>query len=287
MSKPGNTMALGYGPRAIKFSSDWITRPVFAVLLGGAVIFAIYAGRPYLELVLAIAALLAAREWHRMVGKGRFLVELIATTATVWLALGAFLLWPASIFPPAILLIGTYVVMAIGLIRHGNPIWHAAGVLYLGIPSLSIIALRDFAPHGAWVLVALFLIVWATDTGALVFGNLIGGPKFVPVLSPNKTWSGTIGGIVAAGIVLAIFIALMGGHALAAALFGAAMGVVAHAGDLFESWAKRCFHLKDSGSIIPGHGGVLDRIDSTLATVVALAIVVLVFGFDPLFGAYP
>jgi phosphatidate cytidylyltransferase len=287
VSKPGNTMALGFGPRSIKFSRDWITRPVFAVLLGGAVIFAIYAGRPYLEFVVAVAVLLAAREWHRMVGKGRFLVELTATTSTIWLAFGAFFLWPATIFPWAILLIGTYVVLGIGLVRHGNPIWHAAGVLYLGVPALSIIALRDFAPHGAWVLVALFLIVWATDTGALFCGNLIGGPRLAPVLSPNKTWSGTIGGIVAAGIVLAIFIALMGGHSLAAAGFGAAMGVVAHAGDLFESWAKRCFHLKDSGSMIPGHGGVLDRIDSTLAAVVALAVVVLVFGFDPLFGAFP
>lgn len=286
MSKPGHSMALAPGVRAIRFSRDWVTRPVFGVLLMAAVIFAIFTDRPWLELVVAVAALLAAREWHRMVGRGRFIVELVATTAIIWLALGAFLLWPRSAGPVAILGAGTLAVFAIAAIRRNHPLWNAGGVLYLGIPSLSLIALRDFSAHGAWVLIALFLVVWATDTGALVCGNLIGGPKIAPALSPNKTWAGTIGGIVAAAAVLAAFIAIFGGDAVVAASYGAGLGVVAHAGDLFESWVKRHFDLKDSGSMIPGHGGVLDRIDSTLAAVFALAVAVLGFGFDPLFGAF-
>jgi len=287
VSKPDHSVALAPGFRAIRFSRDWVTRPVFALLLMAAVIFAIFADTPWLEMVVAIAVVLAAREWHRMVGQGRFIAELVATSAGIWLALGAFVLWPHSLAPVAILGAGTLVVFAVALARRNHPVWNAGGVLYLGIPALSLIALRDFSAHGAWVLIALFLVIWATDTGALVCGNLIGGPKIAPVLSPNKTWAGTIGGVVAAAVVLAVFIAIFGGRALAAALFGAAMAVVAHAGDLFESWAKRHFHLKDSGSIIPGHGGVLDRIDSTLAAVVVLAVAVLGFGFDPLFGAYP
>lgn len=287
MSKPGNSAAMAPGPRAIKFSRDWITRPVFAVLLGGAIIYAIFAGKPYLEIAAAIFVVLAAREWHRLVGKGKYIFELIATTAIVWSALGSFILWPETFAPAVILVGGTFVVFAIAAVRRNHPVWHAAGALYLGLPALSIIALRDFAPHGAWVLIGLFLIVWATDTGALFCGNLIGGPKLAPVLSPNKTWAGFIGGMIAAAIVEAIFILIMGGHVMLGALFGAGMAVIAHVGDLFESWAKRCFQVKDSGSMIPGHGGVLDRIDSTLATLVALAVLVLVLKLDPLFGAFP
>jgi phosphatidate cytidylyltransferase len=287
VSKPGNSAAMAPGLRAIKFSRDWITRPVFAVLLAGAIIFAIFAGKPYLEIAAAIFVVLAAREWHRMVGKGRYIFELIATTVIIGAALGAFIVWPDTFAPAVVLLGGTIIVFAIAALRRNHPVWHAAGVLYLGLPALSIIALRDFAPHGAWVLIGLFLIVWATDTGALFCGNLIGGPRLAPVLSPNKTWAGFVGGMIAAAIVEAIFILIMGGHVVFGALFGAGMAVVAHVGDLFESWTKRCFQVKDSGSMIPGHGGVLDRIDSTLATLVALAVLVLVLKLDPLFGAFP
>lgn len=267
------------------FSRDWITRPVFAVLLAAAIIFVIFADKPYLEIGAGTFAVLAAREWHRMVGKGRFVAEMALTTATVWGALAAFLWQPSLTLSALILSAGLVVVFAAALIRRNHPFWHAGGVIYFGLPALSIIALRDFTLHGEWVLVGLFVIIWAADTGALVFGKLIGGPKLAPLLSPNKTWAGAIGGIVAATIVEAIFILIMGGHVLAGAAFGAGVGVVAHFGDLFESWAKRSFHVKDSGSMIPGHGGVLDRIDSTLATLVAVAVLVFVLGLDPLFGA--
>ncbi len=289
MSKPGDNTATMPGLRAIKFSRDWIYRPVFAVLLAAAIIFAIFhKDRPYLEIAAAVFVLLAAREWHRMVGQGRYIVELIVTTAVVWLALAAFILWPMDqMLPLLILAAGTLALFGLAASRHNNALWQAAGVLYLGLPALAIIALRDFAPHGAWVLIGLFLIVWATDTGALVCGNLIGGPRLAPVLSPNKTWAGAIGGIVSAAVVEAVFLLILGGHVALGALFGAAMAVIAHVGDLFESWTKRCFHVKDSGSMIPGHGGVLDRIDSTLATLVALAVLVLVLKLDPLFGAFP
>ncbi len=295
-SANGKAVAGGFKlqTKPLKFTRDWITRPFFAVLLGGAIIFAIFADRPYLEIGAGIFAVLAAREWHRMVGQGRYLVEMTLTTVTIWSALATFLVQNASLLQSLslaalILSGGTLLVLLTALARRNNPLWHAAGVLYFGLPALSIIALRDFSyphHHGEWVLVGLFVIVWATDTGALVFGNLIGGARLAPVLSPNKTWAGAIGGLAAAALVEAIFILIMGGHVLAGAAFGAGMAVIAHLGDLFESWAKRCFRVKDSGSMIPGHGGVLDRIDSTLATLVALAVLVLALKLDPLFGAY-
>jgi phosphatidate cytidylyltransferase len=138
-----------------------------------------------------------------------------------------------------------------------------------------------------WIILGVFLVVWAADTGALVAGKVLKGPKLAPVLSPNKTWSGTLGGVAAAAAVEAIFIAVLGGSAWRAALYGAGLAVVAHAGDLFESFVKRRFHRKDSGTMIPGHGGVLDRIDSMLAAALGVALLVLVLGADPLFGASP
>jgi phosphatidate cytidylyltransferase len=285
------------GLKAVKFSRDWITRPFFAVVLGAAVVFAIFKGKPYLEIGAAVAALLAGREWHRLVGQGRFVVEFVVAAMMVSLSLGAFILWPRDqLLPLMILGAGAVAVYTVALLRRNRPLWHAGGVFYLGLPALAIIVLHDYVPHGEWVLIGLFLIVWATDTGALFCGNLIGGPKLAPVLSPNKTWAGFIGGMISAAIVEAIFLivlktGVLGGKAtwelaMAGAIFGGGMAVIAHLGDLFESWAKRRFHVKDSGTMIPGHGGVLDRIDSTLAALVVLAVLVLVLKFDPLFGVF-
>lgn len=291
MSKSPDSISANQPPasglRALKFSRDWITRPVFGIVLALIVIAAIYGGTPYLAIIVAAAAFAAAREWHRIVGEGGPSPELVPTTIAIWLALIAFILWPHGIAPYVVLLCGTFLVLALSMTRRSRPLWRAGCVLYLGIPSLAILTLRQIPPHGAWLIGALFAVVWATDTGALVVGNLVGGPKLASVLSPNKTWSGTIGGIIAAAIAESIFIAIIGGHAGAAALFGATLAVFAHLGDLFESWVKRRFHTKDSGGLIPGHGGVLDRIDSTLTAVVALEIAVFVFRLDPLFGASP
>ena len=299
MSKNGNNLGNAPGLRAVKFSRDWITRPFFAVLLAAVAIFAIFKGPPYLEIAAAVAVFLAGWEWHRMVGHGRFFAELAMATLMVGLSLSAFIIWPRDHLLPLMLLgSGTVAVFTVALLRRNNPLWHGAGVLYFGLPALAIIALRDFEPrgHGEWVVIGLFLIVWATDTGALFCGNLIGGPRLAPVLSPNKTWAGFLGGMISAAVVEAVFLILLKVVVLkgpvdwhlasCGALFGGAMAVIAHLGDLFESWAKRCFHVKDSGSMIPGHGGVLDRIDSTLATLVVLAVLVLVFKLDPLFGAF-
>ena len=157
----------------------------------------------------------------------------------------------------------------------------------MGAAALAMMALRVLAPHGSMLVLGMLLAVWATDTGALVFGNLIGGPKLWPALSPNKTWAGFFGGLVTAAIIAAVYASALGMPVIRGAIFGAGISVVASAGDMFESWAKRMFRIKDSGGLIPGHGGVLDRIDSTLLAAIALATLVLVIGIDPLFGAHP
>jgi phosphatidate cytidylyltransferase len=170
--------------------------------------------------------------------------------------------------------------------RGDNPLWHAGGVIYIGLPSLALVGLRIFPSQGALVVLGLFLVVWATDTGALVFGKLIGGRKIAPRLSPGKTWAGTIGGSVTAAVVFALYIAFFGFNVWLAMLFGFIFSFAAHGGDLFESLVKRRFGRKDSGGLIPGHGGVLDRMDSMFAASVVLAILIFGFHVNPLFGGH-
>lgn len=271
----------------LRFSPDWITRPLFGILLATLVIVADFKGPQYLAIFVALGAIFAVREWHRMVWPPSYLFEMMLSAVTIMLALTALTLWPHEPVAWMVLAAGALFAFAVAKVRGENALWQAGGVVYVGIPALAMIASRALPANGAWLIVGLFLIVWATDTGALVAGNLIGGPKLAPVLSPNKTWAGTLGGVAAAAIVEAVYVAILGGNPVPATLYGAGIAVVAHSGDLFESWVKRSFHRKDSGSLIPGHGGMLDRIDSTLFAVSALAVLVLVFKLDPLFGAHP
>jgi len=271
----------------LPFSPDWITRPLFGVLLAALAIGADFKGPQYLAAFVALGVIFAIREWHRMVWPKSYLFEMVLSAVTVAAALAAIVLWPRGPIAWLILGAGAAVAFVIAMIRSESPLWQAGGILYIGVPSTAMIAARAIPANGAWLIVGLLLIVWATDTGALVAGNLIGGPKLVPKLSPNKTWAGTLGGIVAAAAVEAVYVGVLGGSPVLASIYGAGISVVAHSGDLFESWVKRSFNRKDSGSLIPGHGGMLDRIDSSLFAVSALALLVLVFKLDPLFGAHP
>lgn len=143
------------------------------------------------------------------------------------------------------------------------------GVLYVGVPALALIYLRghDGIALTLWTLA----IVWATDIGAYFAGRAIGGPKLAPRLSPNKTWAG-LGGGMAGALVVGAAIALSAGLSLRLILFAPLLAVLAQMGDLLESWLKRRAGVKDSGRLLPGHGGVLDRLDGLVpvATVVAV-----------------
>jgi len=162
------------------------------------------------------------------------------------------------------------------------------GVLYVGLPSLAALWLRTMPEVGLYNLLWIYAVVWAGDTGAYGFGRWIGGPKLAPVASPNKTWSGAVGGAVAsiaAGIAAA---ALMGGFTSLAlvALVSFVIAVVGQMGDLLESVFKRSVNVKDSGSLLPGHGGLLDRLDSLLAAMAAAFVIYVLFAVEgPIWGA--
>lgn len=266
---------------------EWPTRAFFGVLLAALAILAIFAGGLFFAGFLAIIAVAAAREWHRMVSGRRFALEMIFTSIAIASALLVAAILPGAPWPVLVLAAGS-LLASVASERHGASLpWSAGGAFYIGAPALCLVALRTSASHAAWVVLGVFIAVWAADTGALLWGRFIGGPKLLPVLSPNKTWAGMAGGIVFPAISLWFYVTILGGNGWKGAVLGAALALAGHMGDLFESWVKRRVGRKNSGSLIPGHGGVLDRIDSTLFAAPLAAALVFVFGLDPLFGAHP
>jgi phosphatidate cytidylyltransferase len=172
-----------------------------------------------------------------------------------------------------------------GLVKHGAKTpgaflgWMVAGLIYAGALLLAPILLRRDGAHGFTALMFLFAIVWGTDIAAYFAGRAIGGPKLMPAVSPNKTWSGALGGAlggVAAGLVVVQCAGLAVMPALVMLAF--ALSVVAQAGDLLESAIKRHFGAKDSSALIPGHGGLMDRLDGFLTAAAAAVMVGLARG---------
>jgi len=284
--RPQSSPAGGHAPgyRAIRWDMDWIMRPLFGIVLAAVAILALIWPEYFAGLVVLITVL-AAYEWHRMIAAGQdYRVETAITSLTAAAAV-VVLLMLRQIGPALLVVaIGALAAIIVARSRGRNPVWQGLGVVYLGLPAIALVSLRAFPERGWQIIAGLFLIVWATDTGALIFGKLIGGPRMAPILSPAKTWAGTVGGSVTAALVFGCYIWLLGGTLWIAALFGLVFSAVAHAGDLFESFVKRRFGIKNSGSLIPGHGGVLDRMDSTIFASVALALLVFLANFNLLFG---
>lgn len=276
-----------------RLNMDWITRPLFGVLLAGIAIGATVLGGLAFVVFLSLGCAAAIREWHRLFARRDFLLPAAITVLTMVTALSWQLYFAPAQGPAArlavvaILLIGCLGNLVVGALRREAPFAHAAGPLYIALPAVSLLMLRQSPEHPVWLVLMVFLAVWATDTGALFSGNLIGGPKLAPSLSPNKTWAGFFGGIACAAVVTGAVAAVLRTNVPAAAMFGVALALAGHAGDLFESTIKRRVGRKDSGGLIPGHGGVLDRIDSILFAAPAAAVLVLVFALDPLAGYRP
>jgi phosphatidate cytidylyltransferase len=164
--------------------------------------------------------------------------------------------------------------------RTAPAAWLGFGVVYIGLAGVALIHLRGDFSAGRANVIFLFVVVWASDIGAYLAGRRFGGPKLAAAISPNKTWSGAAGGLlssVTCGVLAAYVMA--GPHGLGqAALVAAPLGLLTQAGDLFESWIKRRFHVKDTSSLIPGHGGLLDRLDGVLAAAPAAALLGTLLG---------
>lgn len=163
-----------------------------------------------------------------------------------------------------------------------RPAWMALGVLYVAVSVWALWRLRLDPEWGEMTVFWLLVVVWGADTGGYVFGMSLRGPKLAPSISPNKTWSGFFGGTLLGALagwgMVSYFRPEVGLDMASIGIiaFSATMAVVSQIGDLLESWVKRRFDVKDSGAIIPGHGGLFDRVDGLVATAIVVALINIV-----------
>lgn len=241
--------------------SDLLPRIVSAIVLIAAALGSLYAGGPVFGLFWLAASYAIFWEWQTLTGSRRGLTSLGA---------GAAALAAAAAFAEAgtawisVAVVGALAVLCAILAPPGKRLWGAGGAFYAGALLISVCLLRE-SPHvGALAVAWLFALVWGTDIFAYFGGRLIGGPKLWPRVSAGKTWSGALVGVFSGALLGVATLHWMGPSGAASpALFfvGLAAAVLAQVGDLFESAVKRRFGVKDSSRIIPGHGGVMDRLD--------------------------
>jgi len=258
-------------PAAEVDSRNLLTRIIAAAVLIPLAVAIAYAGGWLWTVLVTLAAIGLYVEWLMVVGGAadkRIVVSGVIALVVAGLCLGLGRIEAAL----AVLAIG---LVAVGLMTPERRNWTAAGFLYAAVAEIASVLLRLDAVKGFVALIFVLLIVWVTDSGGYFAGRGIGGPKLWPRVSPKKTWAGSIGGFVASLAVAGVFAALDLGKAGPLLMISGILSVVSQLGDLFESAVKRRFGVKDSGQIIPGHGGLLDRLDGFVAAVAVAAL----FGF--------
>jgi phosphatidate cytidylyltransferase len=208
--------------------------------------------------------------WVRQTGRSRLLGWVCIAPVLILLVVGV----PAGLL---LVLMVAGIGMLVASCYARCRLWPAAGLAYATFPVISLAMIRGANVNGLAAILFLFAVVWATDIFAYFAGRSLGGPKLAPRISPSKTWSGAIGGTVA-GVIAGTCVAWVadGGAGAHIPLIALSLSVVAQIGDLGESWVKRKFGVKDSSRIIPGHGGVMDRVDGLVAAASLMYVVVMV-----------
>jgi phosphatidate cytidylyltransferase len=249
-------------------------------VLAPVAIAALYFGGVYFLLFLIGAAAVMAYEWcHASIEKSPGLWTIVTATSVI---VALVLVHKTNIFQSiAALFSGVFLLIVLSVIlnKKDRLIWAAIGPVCIGLPVLALMMLRDIADMGFALACGLFLVVWATDIGAYFSGKSIGGPKIAPSISPNKTWAGLIGGIISAMIVAYLVNRYLVGAQIATIGIlglGAICAILAQVGDFAESAWKRHFGIKDASNLIPGHGGVMDRLDGIFLTAPMLMMIIMI-----------
>ena len=218
------------------------------ILVGGYML-----GSPYWLIFLGIITGLISLEWLKLIRNEAAIANAfcIGLFFVIFIILPSIPLWAVAFLGIPAALVGQPQHRSLALFTG----------VYVALPMLTILLVSDISANS---LLWLASIVWLTDTFALIFGKTIGGPKLAPSLSPNKTWAGLFGGLFGALAVTGVFMMYVESATPALYVWAALVSLAGQAGDLFESKFKRMFDVKDSGALIPGHGGILDRMDSFL-----------------------
>ena len=259
---------------AMKGSGEVLARILSAIGLSGLLVACLYLGWPFFHLLIFAAAGLMAWEWAGLCGRGK-VARGGYTLIAVCLVIVGLVSFALSNEASLVLILGAAATALLARPeRASDAWWMGAGVFYIGGAAWAAVALFDMFRDGAWAVAWIFWVVAFTDIGAFLAGRTVGGRKLAPRLSPKKTWSGFFGGLAFAALAGLLF-ALAADRPAAGFHIAAAVVVslVAQGGDLFESLLKRRFDAKDSGKSIPGHGGLLDRIDGVVPAMILVVSV--------------
>ena len=255
----------------VREGNNLLLRIIAALVMAPLAIAMAYVGGWLWTGLVTAASIGLYIEWLTIIGMRKphlVLVGVLILLGVGWVDVGHI----NEIYLSALVVLG---VLAVALLSSDRRFWTALGMGYALAASIGSSAVRLDPLWGFAALMLVLLVVWATDIGGYFAGRLIGGPKLWPQVSPKKTWAGAIGGFAASLAVAAAFAAFDLGKMLPTLLLSAVFSIASQFGDLFESAVKRRFGVKDSSHIIPGHGGLMDRLDGFVAAIVLAAI----FGF--------
>ncbi len=256
-------------------------RLISALVLVPPALAAAWFGWPWLPALTALAAAGMGWEWARLACAGRHAAGALAILTPLCSVAAAALGWTVAALGLALLGSAAVWIAAGGSGGLAGP-WASLGTAWIALPCIAVLWIAAEPQAGRAAVLWLLATVWAADTGAYVAGRGLGGPRLAPRLSPNKTWAGFCGGVVSAGLVALVAAHYATAAAVTLAAVGLALGAAAQLGDLAESAAKRHFGVKDSSGLIPGHGGLLDRLDGMLAAAMLLSLLTLAAGASPL-----